>query len=312
MYYPSQFLKHIENHIETSMIGKQQAIRLILIALISGGHVLMEDVPGVGKTTLLIAIAKSFDCTFQRIQFTPDVTPSDVVGFSMYNQKTQEFEFKKGAVFCQVLLADEINRTTAKTQSSLLEAMEEGQVTVDAVSHTLPAPFIVFATQNPIEHTGTFALPEAQVDRFLMKIHLGYPNHGQEMDILSLHRKPDHTRNISAIASPSDILRLREMAQSVEIDERVSDYMVRLIQATRSHHQILLGASPRVTIGLAKAARAFAMLQDRDFVTPDDIQQLALPVIAHRIHLTPDSKLQNITSEAVIEQILQQTPVPAL
>lgn len=306
---PGQFLNKIADNIEKAIIGKRKMIDLILISLISKGHILIEDVPGVGKTSLISAIAKSVDCSFNRIQFTPDVTPSDVIGFSMYNRKTNEFEYKHGAVFCQFLLADEINRTSSKTQSSLLEVMEERQVTVDSVTYKLPTPFIVFATQNPIEYIGTYPLPEAQLDRFFMKISLGYPNHKEEMDIIELHKKDDPVSKLTPVASPQQIIQLQEMVDMVHMNNDISHYIVSLVEKTRNHPQLALGASPRVSISLAKAARAYALSQDRKYVTPDDVQKMAIPVMAHRLQLTQEAKFQNITQESIVNEIVKGTAV---
>lgn len=309
---PSELLRIVTDHVDQTIVGKKEVVRLIFIALISGGHVLIEDVPGVGKTSLIATIAKSFDCSFHRVQFTPDVTPSDVVGFSMYNRKTGEFEFKQGAAFCQFFLADEINRTPPKTQSSLLEVMEEKQVSVDAVTYTLPEPFIVFATQNPVDHIGTFPLPEAQIDRFLIKIKMGYPTHQQEMEMLSIHQAVTSKKTVERIGSVEDLLRLQRQVDEIYISELIFDYIVTLMRKTRTHPQIVLGASPRVTIGLTKAAKAAALLEDRTYVIPDDVQQIFLPIVAHHLVLSPEAKFQQIAPEFILREILQEVVVPTL
>ncbi len=304
-----EVLDRIANNIEKAIIGKRKTIELVLIALMSKGHVLVEDVPGVGKTSLVSAFARSVDCSFNRVQFTPDVLPSDVVGFSVYNRKTGEFEYKPGAVFCQFLLADEINRTSSKTQSALLEVMEENQVTVDSVTYPLPSPFIVFATQNPVEYIGTFPLPEAQLDRFFMRVHMGYPSHEEEMAIIGLHKEGAPVSALSAVATPADILFVQELVQKIYISKPAGHYIVSLINQTRNHSQILLGASPRASISLAKAAKACAFLCGRDFVIPDDVQKMAPHVLEHRLVLKQEAKFRGVSAHDILQGIVEKVSI---
>ena len=304
-----QLLARLTDNIGQAIVGKQGLVHLMLIALLSKGHVLIEDVPGVGKTSLVLAMARSVGCSFNRIQFTPDVTPSDVVGFSVFNRRTEDFSYKQGAVFCQFLLADEINRTSAKTQSSLLEVMGERQVTVDSVTYPLPAPFMVFATQNPVEYVGTYPLPEAQMDRFFLRLRVGYPDTQEEMAILNLHRQENPAAQLTPIADPAEILRLQELAGQVHMSSEVAGYIVTLCQQTRRHPHLQLGASPRGSISLSQAARAHALLQNRDYVTPEDVQRMAVPVLAHRLQLTQEAKFRNIRQETVVSDIVKSTAV---
>ncbi|NLM19415.1 MAG: MoxR family ATPase [Clostridiaceae bacterium] len=300
----------IEQNINRVMIGKENVIEFLLIALTAGGHVLIEDVPGIGKTTLVSALAKSLNLTFKRIQFTPDLMPSDVTGFSLFNQKTGEFEFQPGAVMSQMVLADEINRTSPKTQSALLEVMQENQVTVDGITYNIPQPFIVLATQNPVDHVGTYPLPEAQLDRFMLKIDLGYPTIEQEVAILTLYSSDQPLQKLQKVADSNDVLWMREQALQVHCANSVKRYIAELTAATRRHPDISLGASPRASNMLMQAAKSRALIKGRDYVRPDDVQALAIPVLSHRITLTPESRLKRITNDDVIYSVLKQVPVP--
>lgn len=291
------------------MVGKGRELEYVLVALLSGGHVLIEDVPGVGKTTLVRSLAKSLGCTFNRIQFTPDLLPSDVTGISIYNQRTAEFEFRPGPIFSQIVLADEINRTSPKTQSALLESMEEGQATVDGVTHRLPQPFLVLATQNPIEYEGTFPLPEAQLDRFLLRLRLGYPTPAEEAEIVERSNAQPLLR-LEPVATPDEILALQEQVRTLHVHADVRDYVVRLVQATRTHRDIYLGASPRASIALYRCAQALALLRGRDYVLPEDVKELAPAVLAHRLVLRPEVRLSAGKTDAVLEEILAAVPVP--
>jgi MoxR-like ATPase len=304
---PKALIGQLIAGVERAMVGKRREIEYVLVALLAGGHVLVEDVPGVGKTTLVRALATTLGCSFRRIQFTPDLLPSDVTGVSVYNQATSQFEFRPGPVFSQILLADEINRTSPKTQSALLESLEERQVTIDGVSHPLPSPFLVLATQNPIEYEGTFPLPEAQLDRFLLRIRLGYPTPAEEKQVL-LRRK--ETVALDAVCAPRDVLALQEAARGVHVTESVLDYLVGVVQATRSHADLYLGASPRASIALYEAGRALAFVRGRDYVTPDDIKELAPLVLAHRLILKPEATLRGATADSVVADVLTRVAVP--
>lgn len=300
--------KIIEN-VENVIYGKRGAVEKIIIAFISGGHVLIEDVPGVGKTMLVHAIAKSINCEFKRIQFTPDLLPSDITGISVYNQKTGDFEFKVGPIMSQIILADEINRTSPKTQSSLLEVMQEHQITVDGNTYKIKEPFIVLATQNPIEFEGTFSLPEAQLDRFMMKIKIGYPDEEYELVMLKRYKEDNPLNSLKPVAQPEDIICLREYANKVYVDEKIERYIISLIKATREREEILLGASPRASINLLKCSQGRALLFNREYVTPDDVKSLAHSVLCHRIILKPEYRLKGIKTEDVIDKIISSVPV---
>jgi MoxR-like ATPase len=304
-------LNKIISNVESVIVGKKDAITLVLTALISGGHVLIEDVPGVGKTRLIAAIAKSINGSFRRIQFTADVLPSDVTGFSIYNQKTGEFEFKTGAIMSQFVLADEINRTSPKTQASLLEVMEENQVTVDGVTYKVPQPFMVLATQNPIEFMGTFPLPEAQLDRFLMKISIGYPSPEDEQKVLSMHQIHDPFLDMQPVATTDDIINIQEEVKKVFVHETLEQYIVSLVSATRSHPSITLGASPRASLSIYRTAQATAYIDGRDYVVPDDIQKMIVPVMSHRIILSQELKFNNTTADDILGEITKSVPVPS-
>ncbi len=302
--------ERVLSNVQKIIIGKDHEIRLTLVALFSEGHLLIEDVPGVGKTMLARAIARSIGCTFRRIQFTPDMLPSDVTGVSIYNQKTMEFEFRPGPIMAQIVLTDEINRATPKTQSALLEAMEERQITVDGVTYPMARPFLVLATQNPIEYEGTFPLPEAQIDRFMIRIHLGYPSKAHEIDVLN--RQADHhpIQDLEQVVSVEELVEAQRAMRQVYVDDLVKAYIVDLVAATREHPDIYLGASPRGSLALFSGARAWAALESRDFVVPDDVKLLAVPTLAHRLIISPSARIKNVTARQVIEDTLKNTPVP--
>lgn len=311
MFNPGQIIQRLQTAISKAIVGKEEAIEYALIALLCKGHVLIEDVPGVGKTTLASALAKSLDCSFRRIQFTPDLMPSDVTGFTLVNFKTGEMEYKEGAVMSQIILADEINRTSPKTQSALLEVMEEHQVTVDGITHPLPAPFIVLATQNPGEFVGTYPLPEAQVDRFFLRISIGYPTLEQEMDVLERYSgsvKPLAT--IEPVCTADDILQMQEQVTHVYCSPEVRAYVASLAVATRREPAFQLGASTRAAIALIHGAQACALLDERDFILPEDVQHMLLPVFAHRMVLSPEARMKGMTAEQILLTILQNTAVP--
>jgi MoxR-like ATPase len=271
---------------------------------------LIEDVPGVGNTVLTKAIARSIGCTFKRIQFTPDLLPSDVTGTSIYNQKTSNFEFRPGPIMAQIVLADEINRATPKTQSALLEAMEESQITVDGISYRLPEPFMVMATQNPIEYEGTFPLPEAQLDRFMMNISIGYPMSADEMNILDSHQHHHPLEDLSQIMTAEELVLIQQQVRNIHVDPTIREYIVAIANATRNHNNIYLGSSPRGSLALFRASQALAAMRGRGYVIPDDVKLLAKPTLAHRIIVTPAARVRSITSTAILEEILQSVSVP--
>ena len=306
-YYEKLTTMLIDN-VNKVFIGKKSVVEKITVAILSGGHLLIEDVPGVGKTTLVQAIAKSLGCGFKRIQFTPDLLPSDITGITVYNSRTGSFEFKEGPIMANVILADEINRSSPKTQSSLLEAMQEGQITVDGVTYDLPKPFVVLATQNPIEYEGTFPLPEAQLDRFAMRIKIGYPDFYEEKSILKLQEKP--TEEIESIITDEDVLKIREEVKSIHVEDSVKDYIITIVQATRSHPDIYLGCSPRGSLTLLNACRGLAYIRGRDHVLPDDVKELAEAVLNHRIILKPEAKMKGISVEDIIYSIISSIRVP--
>ncbi len=301
----------IEN-VSRVIIGKEGVISLALAALFSDGHVLLEDVPGVGKTYMAKSLARSLGCTFTRIQFTPDLLPSDVTGVSIYNQKTQEFEFRPGPIMTQVLLADEINRATPRTQAALLEAMQERQVTVDGRTYPLPRPFFVLATQNPIELEGTFLLPEAQIDRFLMRLSVGYPDEDQEMQILDRFQLEDPLETLEPVTDPKTILEVQEAIRHVMVEDSVRNYIVRVTRSTRGNPAVALGVSPRGTLALFRTAQALAAIRGRDFVIPDDVKALVPYVLTHRIHISPQIRLRGRTPEQVVSGLVDEVPVPVV
>ena len=303
-------LSNVVENVERVIIGKREAIELALCSFLCAGHVLIEDMPGVGKTSLVSAMAKSFDCSFRRIQFTPDILPSDITGFSMYNQKTGEFDYHQGAIMSQIILADEINRTSPKTQSSLLEVMEENQVTVDGQTYEVPSPFIVFATQNPIEYLGTYPLHEAQLDRFFMRIALGYPDAEQERMMLSRFKEQNPLKTLGSVANAAQLIAAQEMVTKVHVDDMINAFMVSIVRATRTSADVTLGASPRASLCLYRASQAWALYNKRDYVTPDDVIKVTVPVLEHRIVLRQEARLKKLTSKEVVEECLKSVKVP--
>jgi len=300
----------IRHSVQRVIVGKDDVIDLAIIALLCKGHVLVEDVPGIGKTTMAKALAQSLGCTFNRIQFTPDLMPTDVLGVNFYNQKSGDFEFRAGPIFSQILLADEINRATPRTQSALLEAMGERQATIDGVTRAISEPFMVLATQNPIEMEGTFPLPEAQLDRFMLRIKLGYPSPDEESDILLRFQKDTILPALDPITTESELRPLQDAVTTVRVDDTIRMYVVAITQATREHDGLSLGASPRAALSLYKTAQAKAALDARDFVTPDDVKGMAETVLAHRMILTSNSRLRGRTTEMIVEEVLDSVPVP--
>jgi MoxR-like ATPase len=306
----SDTARRIVENVKQVIVGKDEVIELAVIALLCEGHALVEDVPGIGKTTLAKAVARSLGCSFQRIQFTPDLLPSDVTGIYYFNQKEQDFQFRPGPVMAQVVLADEINRATPRTQSALLEAMQERQVTIDGNTMPLPRPFLVLATQNPIELEGTFPLPEAQIDRFMLKIKLGYPTEQEESDILVRFERADPLADLQPVASPDELLQMQAAVRQVRVEESVRIYMVRVARATREHPAVSLGVSPRGTMALYRTAQARAAMRGRDFVIPDDVKVLAPYVLTHRIIISSQTRLRGRTTEEVVMEVVDQVPVP--
>jgi MoxR-like ATPase len=305
-------LESIRSNLRNVVVGKEEVVRLVLTALLANGHCLIEDVPGVGKTLLVKAIAKSLGCEFKRIQFTPDLLPSDVTGLSIYNQKSQEFEFRPGPIFGQIVLADEINRTSPKTQAALLEALEEQSVTADGHTYLLPSPFFVLATENPIEFEGTFPLPEAQLDRFLLKFGMGYPSVDDELEILRHHGTKTPLESMTAVASPADVVRWRKVTREVHVEDEIARYIVHIVQATRKHANLVLGASPRASLALYRSAQAFAFTAGRNYVVPDDVRHLTPYVLVHRMMLSAEARLSGHSMEGTIGDILSKTRIPSL
>ena len=305
-----EFGERLIENLEKVIVGKRESIELIVVGLLCQGHVLIEDVPGVGKTMLARSLARSLDCTFNRIQFTPDMLPSDVTGVSIYNQQKSEFEFRAGPIIGQIILADEINRATPKTQAALLEAMEERQVTVDGVTHVLPKPFMVLATQNPIEYEGTFPLPEAQLDRFLLRVHLGYPDFSNEIKILDDQRVRHPIETLGSVAGAREVLKAAEEIKEVFVSSPIKRYVTELTRRTRQSNDIYLGASPRGTLFLSRASQARAALSGRDYILPDDVKDVAIAVLAHRIIVSPAARLRELSADNIVQEIIEGTPVP--
>lgn len=300
----------VRQNIQKVIVGKEEAINLVMVAILCEGHVLIEDVPGTGKTTLAKAMAISLGCSFHRIQFTPDLLPSDITGVSIYNQKTGDFEFRPGPILSQVVLADEINRATPRTQSALLEAMQERQLTVDGETRLLPRPFLIMATENPVELEGTFPLPEAQLDRFLLRVNIGYPSESEENAILERFRKADPMSELNAVTEPAVLKALIEQVHDIRVETTVQNYMVQLVRATRESNEVALGASPRAALALYRACQAWAGIHGRTFVTPDDVKFVASRVLTHRILISPQMRVRGRTANDVIEEILTTVPVP--
>ena len=302
--------RRVMDSVNRVIIGKEVQVELSLSALLSQGHMLLEDVPGVGKTTLSKALAKSVGCSFRRIQCTPDLLPSDIIGASIYNQKTGEFDFRPGPIMAQIVLVDEINRASPRTQAAFLECMEERQVTVERVTYTMPRPFWVMATQSPIEYQGTFALPETQVDRFFIRLHLGYPAFEDEVNILEQQREVHPVEEVTQVVGVEELLEVQNVVKQVYVDVVVREYMVRLVEATRRHQSVQLGASPRGSLALFRGAQALALLRGRDYVLPDDVKALTDVALAHRLALTPSARMKGITAEKVVGEIVSTVAVP--
>lgn len=304
------FAESVINNIQKVIVGKRDTVELAVASLLCQGHLLIEDVPGVGKTMLARSIARSLGCSFSRIQFTPDMLPSDVTGVSIYNQESKKFEFRAGPILAQIVLADEINRATPKTQAALLEAMQEKQVTVDGVTHLLPSPFMVLATQNPIEYEGTFPLPEAQLDRFLLRVQLGYPEPAAEVEVLDRQQFKHPLEELTQGVSEEELTAAQEAVKGVFTAESVKKYIVTIVNQTRKHAEVYLGASPRGSLALYRACQARAAMQGRDFVLPDDVKALAQPALSHRVILNPAARLRDVTADEIIKEILNGVPVP--
>ena len=305
-----EIAERIASSVEQVILGKSNEVRLTILGMMCRGHILLEDIPGVGKTMMAKSLARAVGCTFNRIQFTPDMLPSDITGVSIFNPKTREFEFRPGPIMAQIVLADEINRATPKTQSALLEAMEEAQMTVDGVTYRLSNPFLIMATQNPIEYEGTFPLPEAQLDRFLMRIQMGYPQPQDELRILASQQYQHPFQNLQQVVTLKELLAVQQLIKDVYVAKEVQQYIINLVTASRRHSDVYLGSSPRGSLALFRTAQARAAMSGRDFVIPDDVKALAEVTLAHRIIVGPAARLKNISSRAIVQDILQATPVP--
>ncbi|HYM52419.1 MAG TPA: MoxR family ATPase [Candidatus Dormibacteraeota bacterium] len=304
-----ELAERVVANVERVIVGKHAEVRMALVALLCEGHILIEDVPGVGKTMLAKAMSKSIGCSFRRIQFTPDLLPSDVTGLSIFNQKTAEFEFRPGPIMAQVVLADEINRATPKTQSALLECMEEQQATIDGVSYPMPSPFLVIATQNPIEYEGTFALPEAQLDRFMLRLRLGYPKAMEEIVILDEQKRLHPIEGLGQVLSLEELRQMQSGVKEIYVDQAIAEYIVRLVTATREHADIYLGASPRGSLNLYRSSQALAALEGRDYVIPDDVKQLGVAVLAHRLIVKSQASLREVDADSIVREVLAQVPI---
>ncbi len=302
--------QRIIDNVERVMVGKGEAVELGVIALMCQGHALIEDVPGVGKTMLARSIARSVGCSFKRIQFTPDLLPTDVTGVSIYNQQTRDFEYRAGPIVSQIVLADEVNRATPKTQSAMLEAMDERQVTVEGVTHRVPSPFMVMATQNPVEYEGTFPLPEAQLDRFLVIIRLGYPTIEEELEIVERQQMAHPIDTLTPVAEADEVVELQRATREIYVDALVKQYIVSLVDATRSHPDVALGASPRASLALFRGGQAVALIRGRDYVLPDDVKALAVPMLSHRMIISAAARMRGVDSSEAVETILEQTAIP--
>ena len=309
---PNELAKRVIGNVEQAIVGKRQQLLLSLAAWLCEGHILLEDVPGVAKTMLARALARSVGCDFKRVQCTPDLLPTDVTGASIYNQKSGEFEFRPGPVFAQILLADEINRATPRTQAALLEAMAESRVTVDGTTHDLTPPFLVIATQNPVDHEGTFPLPEAQLDRFLMKFSLGYPSIDEELQMLAMLEKEHPLNRLQPVVKADDLIASQKIVRNVHVDIKVRQYLMQMVHETREHDELALGASPRASIALFRTSQAMAALRGRNFVQPDDVKRIAMPVLAHRLILKPEARLRKMTPQRVVDEMLAEIAVPTL
>ncbi len=309
---PRLIAERVLENVERVIIGKTHEARLALVTLLCRGHLLIEDVPGVGKTMLARALARSTGCGFSRIQFTPDLLPTDVTGVTIYQQGSGRFEFRAGPIMAQIVLADEVNRATPKTQSALLEAMEEHQVTVDGTTHILPRPSMVMATQNPIEYEGTFPLPEAQLDRFLLRIHLGYPSATDEVLIMDAQQNRHPIEELPAVITPDEVVEMQEAVGRIYVDPLIKQYIVALVTATREHESVYLGASPRGSLALMRATQAHAMLDGRDFVQPDDVKLLAYPTLGHRVIVSPSARVRDIDSAQIVTEAVERVPVPGV
>jgi len=303
-------MKRIVDNMSRVIVGKEGSARLMVIALASSGHVLIEDVPGIGKTTMANTLARTVGLSFNRIQFTPDILPSDITGFTVFNQKTGEFEYRSGSIMSHIILADEINRTSPKTQASMLEVMEERQVTVDGKTYPVPEPFMVIATQNPVEYMGTYPLPEAQMDRFMMKITIGYPSRTEEVDILYRFQESSPINELVPVVTREELLDLQRQVRKVRVDPSLAGYIVDLVTATRRHEHVMLGCSPRASLSLFRASQAAALYDGRDYVLPEDIRDLAVPVLSHRLVLKQEAKIRRITNESIILDIVNRQRIP--